>query len=127
MISWLIIIGLVIAAVFALKMNHLRHRVWIILIIMLALFLYATMALVYRQNEIKLNTAEDFIHASRIYLGWLGHSFDNLKLLTGNAVRMDWTSANSTLLSKNPEQNKKISSAQNKTSLQSKTSVKKSK
>jgi hypothetical protein len=106
MIGWLIIFALVIAGVFALKMNHMRHRVWILLIIVFGLFLSISITMVYKQNQIKLNSAEDFFKAGGIYLGWLGHSFDNLKSLTGNAVNMDWTATNGTFLKEDKTQNK---------------------
>jgi hypothetical protein len=115
MIGWLIIIALVIAGVFALKMNHMRHRVWILLIIMFGLFLSISITMVYKQNEIKLNSAEDFFKAGEIYLGWLGHSFNNLKALTGNAVNMDWTATNGTFFKSDQTKNKNSNPVKNKT------------
>jgi len=98
MVSWIIIAVLLIAAVMAIKLNHLRHRVWIILVIVVALFIYISTAIVYKENQLKVESTQDFFDAARIYLGWLGNGFQNLKSLTGNAVNMDWKSTNGTLI-----------------------------
>ena len=39
MISWIVIIVLLVIAFFVLKFNHLKHRFWLIMIILFALFL----------------------------------------------------------------------------------------
>ena len=98
MISWLIIGILVISAVIALKMNHLRHRVWIIMVIIFALFIYTSIAVVYSQNQLEVNSTEGFMNSAKIYFGWLGNGFQNVRSLTGNAVKMDWKATNGTLL-----------------------------
>jgi len=83
MMGVLIIAVLVVAAVMFIKMNHFRHKLTIIALLLFALFLI------------------------KVYTGWLGNGFQNLKSLTGNAVRMDWTSTNGTFLSKELEQIKR--------------------
>lgn len=100
MVNWLIIIVLVVIAVFALKINHLRHRFWIIFVVFLALFLYATIAIVYKGNDLKLEKTEDIFTVSKVYLGWLAHGFQNMKALTGNAINMNWASTNGTFVDK---------------------------
>ena len=98
MVSWIIIGILLIAAVIAIKLNHMRHRVWILAVILFALFLYISTTVVYKENGIKIETTQDFLSAAKVYLGWLGNGFQNLKALTGNAVKMDWTSTNGTII-----------------------------
>ena len=94
MISWIVIGVLLVAGVFAIKMNHLRHRIFIVFLIALALFLYSSMALVETQNELDFTTTEGFFNAIKVYTGWLANGFDNLKTLTGNVIGMDWGSTN---------------------------------
>ena len=100
MINWIIISVLIIAAVLALKLNHLRHKVWIILVILIALFLYTSVSLVYKENNLTLEKTEDVFSIARVYLGWLGNGFSNMKALTGNAVKIDWKSTNSSIITK---------------------------
>jgi len=100
MISWLVILVLVGVALFALKLNKVRHKVWIIVVILVALFLYMSLALVYNRNELDFKSVEGLSDVVRVYLGWLGNSFQNLKGITGNAIKMDWTSTNGTFFNK---------------------------
>ena len=59
MISWIVITILVIVGIFAIRLNHLKHRFFIILLIMLALFLYTSMSVVTVSNAfIFVNTAQ---------------------------------------------------------------------
>ncbi len=93
MISWIVIAILVGAALIALKMNRMRHKVWIILLIFAALFLYTSVALVYKENSLEFNTVKGILSSAKVYVGWLGNSFQNLKTVVGNAIKMDWTSS----------------------------------
>ena len=97
MISWIVIIILVLVGIFAIKMNHLRHRIFIILLVLLALFLYSSMALVTTHNELKFDSAEGIFSSLKVYGGWLVNGFQNFKALAGNVVNMDWSSTNGTL------------------------------
>jgi len=96
MISWIVMVLLVIVGIFAIKMNHLRHRIFIIILIVVALFLYSTMMVVDTHNEFDFSSTEGVFSAFKIYLGWLGNGFQNMKILTGKAIKMDWTSTNGT-------------------------------
>ncbi len=96
MISWIVITILVVVGIFAIKMNHLKHRVFIIMLIMLALFLYSSMALVTTKNELSFDNSEGIFNAVKIYNGWLANGFRNFKSITGNVVGMDWSSTNAT-------------------------------
>jgi len=100
MVSWLIIGVLIVIAVIALKINHLRHKIWIVAVILLVIFLYMTVSLVYKENELKVDNTEDFFHITKVYLGWLGNGFNNLKSLTGYAVKLDWGSSNTSFMNK---------------------------
>lgn len=99
MISWVVIVILLILGIFAIKLNHLRHRFFIIFLIILALFLYTTMSLVNTQNNLDFTTAKGLSDAGKIYTGWLANGFSNLRAITGSAVSMDWGSTNGTFFS----------------------------
>jgi len=100
MISWIVITILVLVGIFAIKMNHLRHRIFIIILILLALFLYSSMALVTTKNDLNFNNTEGFFNAVKIYTGWLANGFENLKEITGKVIKMDWSSTNSSFFDK---------------------------
>jgi uncharacterized membrane protein len=93
MVSWLIILIGIVAILVVSKLihfRHIKHRITAIFIILLLLFIVLTFAGVIHNNSIKLNSPAGIFQASKIYLSWLGHVFGNLKVLTGNVVRMDW-------------------------------------
>ncbi len=96
MISWIVIVILVVIGIIALKLNHLRHRVFILMLIVFALFLYTSMNLVADRNNLDFKSSEGIFDAIKIYWGWLANGFDNLQILVGNAIRMDWSSVNGT-------------------------------
>lgn len=97
MISWIIIVVLVIIGIFLLKVNHFRHKTWIIIIVFLALFLYATLYIVNTKNQLDFSSFSGFVKSMKVYGGWLANGFQNLKVLTGRAIKMDWASTNATL------------------------------
>ena len=94
MINWIIILILVVVGVLAIKMNHLKHRAFIIVLIVLGLFFYLSLTFVATKNNLEMNSYDGFVKTMQVYLGWLGNGFQNIKVLTGNAVKMDWTSVN---------------------------------
>lgn len=103
MISWIIIVVLVIIGLFVIKLNHLKHRFFIIMLILLALFLYTSMNAVTQKNELDLKSSSGIFSAIKIYSGWLANGFQNLKSLTGKAINLNWGSTNGTFLDKEKE------------------------
>jgi hypothetical protein len=100
-INWIIIIILVIVGVFAIKMNHLKHRTFIVILVIVALFFYASVTYIASRNNLSMDSYEGFVNTMKVYLGWLGNGFQNIKVLTGNAVKMDWTSVNGSFIGNN--------------------------
>jgi glucan phosphoethanolaminetransferase (alkaline phosphatase superfamily) len=111
MISWLVIAILVIIAIIALKMNHLRHRVFIIIIVLIAIFLFISITYVNNKNDLDFSSAGGVLNAGKVYMGWLANSFTNLKAITGNAVKMDWTNTNGTFFNKSEDKAEKSASS----------------
>lgn len=101
MISWIVILILVIVGIFAIKLNHLRHRFLIIVLIVIALFLYTTMSLVSTENNLDFKSTEGVFHSIKIYTGWLANGFNNLKELTGKAINLDWSKSDASFFDKN--------------------------
>lgn len=97
MVSWIVIIILIIAGIFAIKMNHLRHRIFIILLVLLALFLYTTINFVTQQNNLDFKTVDGVFNSIKIYTTWLANGFQNIKSLVGRATQLDWKSTNKTI------------------------------
>ena len=93
--------------VILIKMNHFKHRMTIIALLFLALFVYSTITLVNSTNDLDLTTTEGMFQAVKVYTGWLGNGFGNLKVITGNVIGMDWSSTNGSFFSKEIEPEKR--------------------
>ena len=106
-INFIVIGILILVGVIAFRLDHLRHRILIILLIFLALFLYSSVSLVTEKNEIDLKNSGGIFAASKVYIGWLGNGFKNLKQLTARAIEMDWASTNGNFTEKNSDKSKK--------------------
>ena len=97
MINWIVLVVLIVVGIFAIKLNHLKHRFFIIILILLALFISTIITLLHDENDFDFKSADGIIKAGKVYLGWLGNGFHNVKLLSGKAIEMDWTSTNRTI------------------------------
>ena len=98
MISWIVIALLIVGIMFIVRAKHMKHRIFVIILIIVGLFLYSTLMIVSYNNDLRLDNATNVYSAFKVYLGWLGNAITNMKGVIGNAVKMDWTSSNSSLL-----------------------------
>ena len=71
------------------------------MLVLIALFLYSTIALVTEEEKLDLTSSEGLFDASKVYIGWLANGFDNIKEITGKAIKMDWTSTDGKFLNNN--------------------------
>lgn len=90
MIIWVVVLVMVVAIFLVLRLKHFRHKLYAVIVIILLLFVYTTFTVVAEQYKMDFKTTEGFFLASKVYFSWLGNSFSNLKVLTGNAFKMDW-------------------------------------
>jgi len=96
MIGWALIVVLAAAIFVVLKLKHTRHKLYAILFIVLLLFLYTTFTFVTTQYNVDFKSKDGAFLAFKIYFTWLGHSVENMKVLAGNAFKMDWKLKNET-------------------------------
>jgi len=104
--SWIFITVLVVAGFLIMKISHLKHRFFMIAIILLALFLYTSMNSVADENNLDISNTEGVFRGIKLYGGWLANGFQNMKVLTGNAIGMDWTKTDGKFLREDQDQNK---------------------
>jgi len=100
MISWIVVAVLVLIAIVLLKTNHFRHRMWISILVILALFFYVSITFIYANNDLAFNSTDSALNSFKVYYGWLANGFYNLKAITGNAIKMDWKSSDKTFFNK---------------------------
>ena len=62
MISWIIVVVLLVIGIFAIRMNHFRHKIFIVGLLLFALFLYGSLVVVSSLNDFDFSslTNEEF-------------------------------------------------------------------
>ena len=100
MMNVLIIAVLLVLAMIVIKINPLRHKLFIIFVISLVLFLYLTLIMVNNRHDLDFRSTQGIIHSIKVYTGWLSNSFNNMLAITGHAGKMDWTNANTSVFNK---------------------------
>jgi len=90
LILW-IIGGVLIVLIFAfVKIRYLKHKISWIFILILIFFIYGTFMASIIGKDINFNTYEGVQSSIKLYLSWLGNAFENAKVVTGNAVKLNW-------------------------------------
>ena len=91
---WILLIVGILGIIFITKLSHLKNKLSMSLLVIFVLFIVITFLKVADANGIELTSVPAFFSAITVYFFWIGHVFDNLRVVTGNVVRMDWFSVN---------------------------------
>lgn len=100
MINWFIIILIIAGILVLMKISHIkhsRHKLGLMIFIVLLLFFIASIYFVAATNHVDMTTVSGFGTGMKIYGGWLVNSFDNIRTLTGAAIGLDWKATNKTV------------------------------
>jgi 4-amino-4-deoxy-L-arabinose transferase-like glycosyltransferase len=92
-----IIVGVIVAFLIftIIKTRHAKDRIiWVIILLTVALF-YIGYLMVLSNKNIDYGTMEGIKTAASLYLGWFVNVFDNVKIITTNAIKLDWKGNNS--------------------------------
>lgn len=95
-IAFLITAIAIIAVWLLVELKRLRHKIFAIFLILIILSIYFSVTYVFRDQTINFNTVEGMTSASKIYYSWMVSVFNNIKVITLNAIKMDWSTQNST-------------------------------
>ena len=95
----LLIISLVIIVVWVLlEVKRLKHKIFLISLVVLMISLYLGVVVVFQDRNIDFTSYSGMIDAGKIYFSWLGSVFGNLKMITASAIQLDWKSVNETAI-----------------------------
>ena len=95
----LVLVAVLALVIFAfLRAKHMKHKMILVAIIFVVVILGIGYFAAIAGKDINLNTVDGMATAGKLYVGWLVNGFDNMKVLTGNVVSMNWrnTEANIT-------------------------------
>ena len=99
-ITLFIVAALVVAIWILIEFKRMKHKLFALILIGLIIFSYVSATVIFKDTNINFKTIPGIIEGSKIYFSWLGSVFVNLKTVTANVVKMDWTSANKTTRSR---------------------------
>ncbi len=90
-----IVVGLVIAIWMLFELKHMKHKLFALFLIALVLFGFFSFNAVFKGKDVSLNSLSDLARIGKVYFSWLSSAFTNVKAITTQAIKMDW-SGNST-------------------------------
>jgi uncharacterized PurR-regulated membrane protein YhhQ (DUF165 family) len=102
----LILVIVLIAAIWLfIEFKRFRHKMLAIFLIVLILFTYFSFSAVIKGKNLDLKTFDGMKEAGKIYVLWLGNIFENVKVVTSNAINMNWKLNQSLDINKTSESN----------------------
>jgi hypothetical protein len=70
--------------------KRVRHKFFALFLIALILFSFFSFTAAFGGKELSVTGFSDIGKIAGIYFSWLANSFNNLKLITTQAIKMDW-------------------------------------
>lgn len=90
MVNWIFIFALLVVGLLLAKVKHLKHKSLAVFLALIVLFFCLTVPPAVKNSDVNFKTFSGVAETFKLYFVWLGHSFGNVKTLTGNAIKMDW-------------------------------------
>jgi hypothetical protein len=90
-ITLILILVLIVAIWLIIEFKRFKHKILAIFLIGLVLFTYFSFSSVIKNENLDLKTASGVKEAGQLYVLWLGNAFKNVKVLTANAIHLDWS------------------------------------
>ena len=86
----LLIAVFIIAILTFLRFKKLNHEIFAFFLILLILFSFFSFTLAFKDKDISIANFSDVTKAVKIYFSWFGNAFANVKMITTQAIRMNW-------------------------------------
>lgn len=94
MLIWILLLIAIVIIVLFVKFTDFKSKfLWTFLIIFL-LFIVITFIKVVSGSSIDLKTPTGVFSAVKLYFSWFGTVVGNIKIITGNIIRMEWFPSN---------------------------------
>jgi len=87
----IVIIGLVFLIWLFMKLKEVRRRFFTFFIIFVILFFSLSAFYVFKGRGVDFGSIEGILMAFKVYFSWLRSFFYNLKTITVNVIKMDWS------------------------------------
>jgi hypothetical protein len=86
----LLIAAFIVVILMLLRFKKLKHEIFAFFLILLILFAFFSFTLAFKGKNFTIANVSDVNSAVKIYLSWFGNAFDNVKIITTQAVKMNW-------------------------------------
>jgi hypothetical protein len=90
MVNFLLIVVIILILWILFQMKSAHHHLGMYVWIAIVLFLILSVAYAFKGVNIDFKSASGIESAFKIYVSWLGHAFQNVKTLTGQATQLNW-------------------------------------
>jgi hypothetical protein len=84
------VVALVVAIYLIFELKRMKHKIFAIFLIGLILFGFFSFNAVFSGKELKIESMSDLENVVKVYFNWLGYTFNNVKIITSNVVKMNW-------------------------------------
>ena len=89
-VIFFVMIILIFAVWLIFKLKGFQHKFLTIFLIGLILFSFVSFSLVFQGQDASIKNVSDIDKVTKLYFSWLGSIFNNMKMLTTQAIKMDW-------------------------------------
>ncbi len=87
---WILIILLILILIVMFKFKEIRHKIGLLVVTGILLFLIFSIAQLYRSHSLDLTSFDGIVAAGKIYFSWLGNVFHNLVKTSSYVVQQNW-------------------------------------
>lgn len=85
------ILALIVVVFMGIEIKKIKRKLIAVFFICLILFTYFSIRAVFKGRDVDLKTIPGVMNAIRIYFSWFGGFFSNLKSVTTNIIKTNWT------------------------------------
>jgi hypothetical protein len=86
----LLIAVFIVVVLALLRFKKLKHEIFAFVLIVLILFAFFSFTMAFKGKNVTISNFSDVSNAAKIYMTWFGNAFDNVKLITTQAIKMNW-------------------------------------
>lgn len=90
--NWFLIIfiGIIVLIFILSKVLGVKQNVFTFIIVALVLFSFLSLVFAFSGKDVSINSFADLKDAGTVYFSWLANAFSNVKIITTEAIKMDW-------------------------------------
>jgi ABC-type multidrug transport system permease subunit len=87
----ILVVGVLIVAIWIIYgFKKVKHKFLTLFLVMLILFSFLSFSVVFSNGNLSFNSVADLKNAFVIYFSWLGNFFNNIKVISTQAIKLDW-------------------------------------